>query len=40
LAEQFAELQRRLKVQAKEHEAILNQLQEARNDIEDIIANS
>jgi len=40
LAEQFAELQQRLKVQAKEHELILNQLQEARNDLENIIVSS
>ena len=40
LAGQFAELQQRLKMQAKEHEIILHQLQEARNELEDIIINS
>jgi hypothetical protein len=40
LAEQFAELQHRLKIQAKEHELILNQLQEARDELQDIIINS
>ena len=40
LAEQFSELQKRLKAQAVEHNIIRHELQQARSDLEAIIVNS
>ena len=40
LAEQFAELQKRLKAQALEHNIIRHELQQARSELEAIIVNS
>ena len=39
LAEQFAELQKRLKAQALEHNIIRHELQQARSELEAIIIN-
>ena len=40
LTEQFAELQKRLKAQALEHNIIRHELQQARSELEAIIVNS
>jgi len=40
LTQQFAELQKRLKAQALEHNIIRHELQQARSELEAIIVNS
>jgi len=40
IVEQFAELQKRLKAQALEHNIIRHELQQARSELEAIIVNS
>jgi len=40
LAEQFSELQKRLKAQALEHNIIRLELQQARSELEAVIINS
>jgi len=40
IVEQFAELQKRLKAQALEHNIIRHELQQARSELEAVIVNS